>query len=36
MSRRFEWWTRNSEALIVGAVVVILAIAYAVSRFTAG
>jgi hypothetical protein len=36
MSKQFERWTRNSEALIVVAVVVVLAIAYVVSRFTGG
>ena len=33
MSGRFEGWTRNAEALIGAAVVVLLAVAYAVSRF---
>ena len=29
-----ERWLRNSEAIIVGVVIVILAIAYVVSRFS--
>jgi len=33
MSKQFERWTRHSEALIVGAIVIVLAIAYVVSRF---
>jgi hypothetical protein len=36
MSKRFERWTRNSEALIVGAVVLVVVIAYVVSRLTGG
>jgi hypothetical protein len=36
MSKQFERWSRNSEAMIVGAVVVILAVAYVVSRLTGG
>jgi hypothetical protein len=36
MSKRFERWTRNSEALIVGAVILVLAVAYAISRLTGG
>ena len=34
MPTRFEQWTRNSEALIVGAVIVLLAVAYIVSMFS--
>ncbi len=36
MSKRFERWTRNSEATIVVAVVVVLAVLYVVSRLTGG
>lgn len=36
MSKQFERWTRNSEATIVGAVLVILAVAYVLSRLTGG
>ena len=36
MSKLFERWTRNSEAMIVGAVVVVIAVAYIISRLTGG
>lgn len=36
MSKQFERWTRKTEALIVGAVVVVLAVAYVMSRLTGG
>jgi hypothetical protein len=36
MSKQFERWTRHSEALIVLAVVVVLAVAYVVSRLSGG
>jgi hypothetical protein len=36
MASRFEQWTRNTEALIIAGVVVIVAIAYVVSRLTSG
>ena len=36
MSKQFERWTRNSEAVIVGAIVLVLAIAYIVSRLSGG
>ena len=34
MPKRFEQWTRNSEAIIIGAVIVLLAVAYIVSRLS--
>jgi hypothetical protein len=36
MSKRFERWTRNSETVIVVAIVVVIAVAYIVSRLTGG
>ena len=36
MSKRFERLGRNVEAMIIGAVLLVLAIAYLVSRFTDG
>ena len=36
MSQRFERFGRNVEAMIIGAVLLVLAIAYLVSRLTEG
>ena len=32
MSRRFERWTQNAEAIVVGVVLLVVLIAYAISR----
>jgi len=34
VSRRFEHLTANAEAWVIGAVLVVLAIAYVMSRFS--
>jgi hypothetical protein len=36
MSKRFEQWTRNSEAMIVAAMIVLLALTYLISRLRGG
>ena len=36
MSKRFERLTANMEAIVIGAVLLVLAIAYVVSRFMSG
>jgi hypothetical protein len=32
MSKRFERWTRNAEAIVVAVVLILIAIAYVMSR----
>jgi len=36
MSKRYERLTGNMEAIVVGAVLLVIAIAYVVSRLTGG
>jgi hypothetical protein len=36
MSKRFERWSARAEALVIGAMLVLLAMAYLVTRFANG